>query len=139
MYNSLKKNTAFKWVAGLVVLSLNATALLGGNVATMEKTEVGVYWTPNTNASSFQLTVVGPKGFRVDKTCDTSNISITEFGADGLYKFELTANEVLKRTKRMGDDRNSVELTIGNSKDVARDSGYFRVSDGHPVFQEEKE
>jgi len=140
MSNSLKQIQVPKWIVGTLCLWLGGTALFGGNIATMQKDGAGVYWIPNSGFESFHLTVVGPKGFRIDKTCDTTDISVLKFGEDGLYKFELTVNKIANDQKRAAvKDRNSLENTTGDKGGELRDSGHFRIIDGQPVVDNEKE
>ncbi len=140
MSENRKRTLVSKHVAGVLAFCLSGSALFSGDVASLQKSETGVFWVPNDGLQSFHLTVVGPKGFRIDKTCDTTDISITEFGTDGLYKYELTANKTMqKRLRVTAEERNSLEQTLSGKGGGLRDSGHFRVIDGHPVVDNVKE
>jgi len=140
MSEKFKQAAVSKWITGALFLCMGGVTLFAGNIATLQKEGAGVYWIPKDGFESFHLTVVGPKGFRIDKTCDTTDISVTEFGEDGLYKFELAVNKIANDQKRAAvKDRNSLENTTGDKGTELRDSGHFRIIDGQPVVDNAKE
>jgi len=123
-----------KLSTGLFSAFLLSSSLFAGDVASMEKTQTGVFWTPNSGVKSVSLRVVGPNGFSLEKECDTTDISVTEFGSDGLYKYELVANKSMnKRLRTMIKDRNSIETTSMGRGEGLKESGHFRVVDGQPM------
>lgn len=126
-------NLVGKLTAGFFSIFLISSSLFSGEVATMEKSGAGIFWVPNPGVMSVSLKVVGPNGFLVEKQCDTTDISITEFGTDGLYQYEMVVNTPTKMRMLAETDRNSLAATTTGKGNGRKQSGHFRVADGQPM------
>ncbi len=139
-------NMIKKIVAGLFCSSLCGVVAFAGDVATMQKDQNGVSWAPKPGVVAVTLTVSGPGEFYTQKECDTTDVSITEFGQDGLYHYELVSSPQIKR--RAGTLRHSAPMDE-NGRTVIRtrqsvglgmkESGYFRIVDGMPMIDTAQE
>jgi hypothetical protein len=112
------------------------TTMFAGEVATMQKDETGVFWTPVNGVEAVMLKVVGPNDFYVQKECDITNVSISEFGADGLYMYELTSMKSPDSSMRSmsREERERMPMTRMQSRGLGlKESGHFRVLDGKPM------
>jgi len=124
-----------KILSAIICTTIFSSASFAGSIASIEKTESGVYWTPNSQVTSVTLTIVGPNGFYLQKNCDSTDISITEFPEDGLYKYEITSNKA--RLRRVRSERDYAATTRSDKNRGLKQSGHFRVVDAQPLIDTE--
>lgn len=137
---SLKLGIFGKAIIALVSTGAIGAGVFGGEVATMQKEASGIFWMPVKSVEAVMLKVAGPNGFYVEKVCDASDVSITSFGADGLYRYELTSmkspDHALRSMSR--EEREAMPMTRSQKAGLGlKESGHFRIADGKPVLNDD--
>lgn len=132
-----------KKIAAILTLMFYAALASAAQVATFSMDQSGVYWTPKHREATLTLTVAGPDDFRITQTSSGSDIALYSFGADGVYKYELLQHPEISDAQKelMQASREEGTPLRGRAKlpEGVKQSGHFRIVDGAPFTQSEKE
>lgn len=103
----------------------------------------GMSWASPTGEGNFFLRVTGPEGFVFEKTFTGTPPTLSSFGADGQYSYEITAlpviSEETKKKMRMAREENDQAAMRSFQKKTQKQSGYFQVKGGVILQNSEEE
>ena len=122
---------------GFVALTLfTSTLALAGNSVQTLINDGGIQWSTARTHGGASLTIVGPDGTSYsERAKSVDGLRFNRFQKDGLYKYEITLEPRIKRTRPEGD--HEARMTRRNVDNKI--SGTFRIVNGRPVDRGVKE